>query len=187
MSNRTAARTTWRNHTKSTRAALALSILTPAALLSGGMLTGCESSGPKSASQQGDAEVLSVKLTNQTDSPVRVLVSLGSREPATASEVWAVNGPAITLAPKEATTYTLFADHSVTPASDDAYARVVRVRLENIRPSWVPNEIFWYELANPAVRQITIERFELGGLTVRSPESRVAIMPKERQADFGLE
>jgi NADH-quinone oxidoreductase subunit M len=46
---------------------------------------------------------------------------------------------------------------------------------------------FWYELANPEVKQILIQRFELGGLTVRSPQSRVAVMPRERQAEFGLE
>jgi hypothetical protein len=148
-------------------------------------LPACESSGPKAGT--GNAEVLSVRLTNQTDLPVRVLVSLGSREPATASEVWAINGPTITLAPKEASTYTLFATDASTRPSDDVYDRVIRVRLETIRPSWAPNEVFWYELANPEVKQILIQRFELGGLTVRSPQSRVAVMPRERQAEFGLE
>ena len=157
-----------------------------------------------------DRTQLQLRIGNQTDLPVRVRVQTARRgagggvedsrrssdapAPGTASsrEPDRLDGPELVINPKETTTYAWFADMPRQWTAADPYRRVTRVRVEVIQPTWRTNDrdsdrVLWYVLANPLAGRVNVEKFELGGITLRSAETRIHLVPRSECKALGLD
>lgn len=138
------------------------------------------------SSTTDDSALLSLRFENTSASAVRVSAQIAARSGSGALvAAEPIAGPTLTLKPSQTASYKVIAPEDYVPT--DRQDRLVRLRLEELKPSWQQRDITWFEIVGPAVHTITIRPGDLGGVTLRSPEGRLAVLSADLVQKFGLD